>query len=541
MNRLNRVAALLTAALVAPIATAQNSQQLSGTHIPDDAILAGFAYPAQMMTSPDWKLMPVEVIQAAGLQYLGVDPLDIEEIKVVAGMPSPAGPQAGAIIRFSKDQRIADLNPQLLENLTQKEFQGLPVYEMPEQPPIHLHQLDAQTIVASVGGYLKPIVDAAESGSGQLPVLAGKIPRRKGITWIAVFDQIRPMITGMLRQNTQQMPPQIQELANFAEYTDALLVNMDYGPMAGSFSVSALGRDEGSAAKLETALNNGINMGRDIAVGEVMRNLERQESSPVNDAMIRYVQRVSGDVINMVRPTRKGNVVRIQLSSQQLGGVGNMGVMVGLLLPAIQAARDAARRMSASNNMKQIGLAFHNYHSAYKRLPDRAIRDSNGKALLSWRVAILPFIEENALYEQFRLDEPWDSPHNMALVNQIPQVYVHPSARTAPGHTVFQVVQGEGLMFEETGQRRFRDVLDGLSNTIMAVETRGEHAVPWTKPADVNVDMADPMAQSRGAHQRGFHVLMGDGAVIPFTDSVEKEIFRRLLTRAGKETVDIHN
>ena len=269
-----------------------------------------------------------------------------------------------------------------------------------------------------------------------------------------------------------------------------------------------------------------------MATAEMMKNV--QGGGAVNEAMVSYINRVGLQLTGMIRPERKGSLVRVNME----GSVGTVGVLVGLLLPAVQAAREAARRMTASNQLKQIAIAMHNYHSAFKKLPGRAIVDDDGKPLLSWRVAILPFIEQQQLYEQFHLDEAWDSPHNITLLEQMPGTYVHPSAPLPPGQTVFQVPQGTGLLFEETGTRKFRDVLDGLSNTIMGIESSRDAAVPWTKPADLEIDMSDPLAKTGDTHPGGFNVMMGDGAVIFLTNSIDPDLFRALLTRAGKETIE---
>ena len=117
----------------------------------------------------------------------------------------------------------------------------------------------------------------------------------------------------------------------------------------------------------------------------------------------------------------KANQGTVELKSQ--ANIATAGILVGLLLPAVQSARGAARRMTASNNLKQVMLGLHNYHDAYKRLPPSAITDDNGKPLLSWRVAVLPFVEEQALYEKFHLDEPWDSEHNLPLSKELPAAY----------------------------------------------------------------------------------------------------------------------
>ncbi len=90
----------------------------------------------------------------------------------------------------------------------------------------------------------------------------------------------------------------------------------------------------------------------------------------------------------VLTPTRNGS--RVNISVKSGSSIATTGVLVGLLLPAVQASREAARRMSAGNNLKQIMLAMHNYHAAYNHFPPAAITDKDGKPLLSWRVAILP-------------------------------------------------------------------------------------------------------------------------------------------------------
>src|SRR5215208_5386317 len=77
---------------------------------------------------------------------------------------------------------------------------------------------------------------------------------------------------------------------------------------------------------------------------------------------------------------------------------------------------------AARENLKQIALAFHNHHDANGRLPGN-ICDKNGKALLSWRVQILPYLEEDKLYFEFKLDEAWDSDHNKKLIEKLPKTY----------------------------------------------------------------------------------------------------------------------
>src|SRR5207248_2297468 len=147
--------------------------------------------------------------------------------------------------------------------------------------------------------------------------------------------------------------------------------------------------------------------------------------------------------------------------------------------------------------------------------PMPALVDKDGKALLSWRVAILPYIEQQPLYNKFKLDEPWDSPHNKALIKEMPATYLCPSRRQAePFTTAYRAFVGPGAMFEKGQAIGIQHITDGTSNTILVVESK--EAVPWTKPdAELAFDpAADPSLCGAGSpHPGGFNVLFGDGSV----------------------------
>ncbi len=214
-------------------------------------------------------------------------------------------------------------------------------------------------------------------------------------------------------------------------------------------------------------------------------------------------------------------------------------VLIALLLPAVQSAREAARRAQCTNNLKQIGLAMHNHHDVQDGFPALAIVDKTGKPLLSWRVAILPYIEQQALYNKFKLDEPWDSPNNKELLQYMPQTYACPSLLPAsgPGMTTYRAFSGKGTLLEPDRLTRMNEVLDGTSNTLMVVESTD--AVPWTKPDDIPFDDA-PQARVLGpgsSHPGGFNALMTDGALRFIKSSVSPQVLRALVTKAGGEVI----
>jgi hypothetical protein len=154
---------------------------------------------------------------------------------------------------------------------------------------------------------------------------------------------------------------------------------------------------------------------------------------------------------------------------------------------AILRVRDSAHRTQSTNNLKQIMLAVHNYHDTYREFPGNVL-DKAGKPILSWRVKLLPYVEQNALYMKFKLDEPWDSKNNRPLLEIVPKVYMSPRVKVkGKGYTVYQMFFGPGAVFDKGKAKvTIAAITDGLSNTLFAVET--SKAVPWTKPADMPFD-----------------------------------------------------
>lgn len=239
--------------------------------------------------------------------------------------------------------------------------------------------------------------------------------------------------------------------------------------------------------------------------------------------------------INQSKGRKRGKGLAI--GGMILGGLGCTFVPIALLLPAVQAAREAARRAQCVNNLKQIGLAFHNYHDTYNTFPPAAIMSEDGRPLLSWRVALLPMLGEEALYREFHLNEPWDSPHNRSLETRMPQVFRCPSEpQAAPGLTTYQAIVDTTSLFTGTAQGvRISSITDGTSNTILV----GEAVVPvtWSQPVDLSLKSAQPFAGMGSNHPGGFNVLFADGAVRFLKSHLSGQSFRAMATRNGGEVI----
>lgn len=202
-----------------------------------------------------------------------------------------------------------------------------------------------------------------------------------------------------------------------------------------------------------------------------------------------------------------------------------------------------AHKDRCAEQLKHLGLAMQKYHETHGHFPAAAITDKNGTPLSSWRVAILPQLGYQSLYDAFRLDEPWNSPHNLALIAHMPGVFRCPSLPAGGSSlTGYQVVVGPkpelgsiGTMFEWARGVEIREVTDGTSNTVLVAET--SRAIPWTQPDDPPFDRDGPLPQFGSGHPGGFHVIFADGSARFLRSSIESQKVKMLLTRDGGEVI----
>jgi prepilin-type processing-associated H-X9-DG protein len=233
-------------------------------------------------------------------------------------------------------------------------------------------------------------------------------------------------------------------------------------------------------------------------------------------AMEKYDSRI-GDVIDTaLKGKQSGNLLVYDIkNSAQVSNAAVTGTLIGMLLPAVQQVRKAARRTESLNRLRMIVLASLNYESAHMRFP-RNITDRDGNVLLSWRVAILPFMEQNHLYNQFHMDEPWNSDHNIALLDQMPDIFKSRGFKS-DSKTLYQGFEGPGGIFEPGGRGiGFGSITDGSSNTIFCVECDPKSAVEWTRPQDLPFDLEEPITSVGKFRKGNFNAAYCDGSVHTF-------------------------
>ncbi|MFN0055831.1 MAG: DUF1559 domain-containing protein [Planctomycetales bacterium] len=222
------------------------------------------------------------------------------------------------------------------------------------------------------------------------------------------------------------------------------------------------------------------------------------------------------------------------------------------------SAEQKARLAQSFNNLKQIGLAFHNFHDTFGRFPPAVVYGPDGKPWHSWRIFLLPYVEQAPLYNRYRWDEPWDGPNNSQLLSMMPPVYADPIHGENPDYfTHYSAVVGEGMAFGtegmkfdgmqfprlDQGGKRIQDFTDGTSNSLIVGPVGPDRKIPWMKPEDVVVPNELPKLGAKGSFAAPYDdgkgaygpFLRCDGSVVGIRASVGADLFRTVLTIRGGE------
>jgi len=229
--------------------------------------------------------------------------------------------------------------------------------------------------------------------------------------------------------------------------------------------------------------------------------------------------------------------------------IGIVLIYLVLRVSPLGAPRKAAQRSQCSGHLKQISLALLNYHDVYKSFPPAFIADQTGKPMHSWRVLILPFMEQKPLYDQYRFDEPWDGPNNRRLHAAALNMFECPAeSKHGTGHTSYVAVVGPGTAWPGAKSIDLADIKDGTSNTILVVEVKNS-GIHWMEPRDLDASQmpmtinAKPLGSSAtldisSGHKGVAQVAFADGSVRAIPEDTPPATLRAMLTITGGEKVD---
>lgn len=221
-----------------------------------------------------------------------------------------------------------------------------------------------------------------------------------------------------------------------------------------------------------------------------------------------------------------------------LVAVAIITVMLALFLPATHNPPRAGRRTLCKNSLKQIGLALHNYHDTYGSFPPAYTVDADGARLHSWRTLLLPFLDQEILYETIDLTKPWNDPANQEAFDTILAVYQCPSAFLDSPVTTYLALTGEEFAFDGASSRMLSDFSDGTSKTVMILEVETAKAVHWMSPEDISGSYLAELNENMDlSHAPGTHALFVDGSVRWLGVDTTVKTREALATIAGSEKI----
>lgn len=500
--------------------------------IPDDAFLGVSINPAGIIVHRDLKFVPHEIATALMTESLGLDPGTIQTITLFASPPiEPNQVSWGCLAKPIINQKLA---AKIVGESTQEKYQGFAYRKFGQNPMAlcYAELPDGSCFLGSEPALQQVVVKLASNKGDSAPSpqsIAGRL-----IAAHSQGDVLFCMDMAPARKFYEQvlaempLPSELQELATLGEHlaTLNLYVSLSKKPAA---TVQWIPSSSRSLASLRKVLDGSLSFAESQALSGVKETISGEE--PLIQATREYTLRSLKAKFQSIRPEESSGMLVMKLDT--LNDL-QVPLYTAALLPAVQSAREAAQRMSGSNNLKMLGLAMHNFHDTLGAFP--AMYGPEGKSKgLSWRVHALPYLEELALYKEFHLDEPWDSPHNQKLIERMPKVFESPQLKLEPGKTnLLALVTPQGIFSGGPGLR-MSEITDGMSNTVLLVEANADQAVIWTKPTDLVVDESAPLKGLGKAREDGFNILMADGSVQFLRSPIDAKVFWRMITRRGND------
>jgi hypothetical protein len=382
---------------------------------------------------------------------------------------------------------------------------------------------------------VKPLLDRLDSTSEVPAKLKEALElAQQGKHHAVLGFQISQELGDFLRDqlNNPNAPPMVQSFKPLT-YAQGGFMALDYGQGVDADFQTRTQIDFADAAKAEAGLG-AVKFG----IGMIKQMLASMPNS--QDAFWSQAKKTVTKILDASK-------VEVNGSKLVMNQKANSKELTTLLVAAIEKVRTAADRMISGSNMRQLMIAMHNFHADYAHLPEAATTDKNGKPLLSWRVTVLPYIEQDELYKKFKLDEPWDSPHNKAVLenNPMPKLFEHPAKKDGETKKTYYklFVSKKGVSpaagFTE-GQKITLGQLtvqDGTSNTVAMVETGPP--IIWTKPEDIDFDPTKPFPKLVSVWKEPLtNAAFFDGSVRQFKLGVHEDVWKAVVTRNGGEEVD---
>lgn len=507
------------------------------TYAPDDAIAVFGIRPKSLLSQP--ALMPVAklILQTDQMaKPMGVPIDQIEQVVWSLGTQDQVPPEPmliAAMIRISGNWDLDKLKQEQLPESTTGFYGGQLYLRNTNGIGPAFWLADEHTLIYSeTEAGLKQAIDARNSSVGR----EKRIPAWETANEQTVASYLNVAILRKLMEGVQDrfagggFTPQQAFQAKLGivgplwRDVDTVVGGVEFGREI-DLKVTAYSKDADAAAKVQETLNAMLVLGKNM----IEQNQQMIGQLPESEQkMVGSMMSIGQEVIKSLKITRDESNVVAEAKLPE----NTVNVITTALLPAVTGAREAAQRAQSMNNLKQIGLALHNYHDTHGHFPAPVMMGPDGKTPHSWRVAILPFVEEADMFNQYRFDEPWDSEHNKKVTEKIPPVFRHPmDKKDSTNASFFALVGTNTLMGDNKRNTRMADITDGTSNTLMIVEAKRD--IPWSKPEDIAYpdDRTKALPELGGFFKQGFLAGFGDGSVRMIFKSIDKTTLQNLIER----------
>ncbi|QDU95897.1 DUF1559 family PulG-like putative transporter [Lignipirellula cremea] len=481
------------------------------------------------------------------------DPMTIDWILAVVGhqMGDGDSPLAGA---FQFDSvEAAEKMRAVGQKAEVAKVKGVSIY-VASDPAYHMYWANETTVVFGSAERLTRFLNGSQKPAVELLDRLKQVGYDHDIAVVTHMAPVRDLVANSVAgqgKSVENMPDQVKAATLTFDLEGAKLLN-----------VLIEGKDPAAGEAIGGLLNQGLE-----AISTPLGLFGMDYLAPrVGEEGAVTLLDAANSLLQNVEIQQNGPDVSLSIAAPE--GLADLPTKLAPLLAKWQ--EQVAGPQERINNLKQVGLALLSYHDQNGRFPAAALYNEKGDAVLSWRVAILPFMEGTTLYDAFNMDEPWNSEHNLQTSQVMIPVYGPPKDSRKPGPllpgnntapklpqeaqpavavppsdgpdpasvplTRFQVFVGPSTFFATTRGTRMAEATDGTSNSILVVETGPDKAVPWSKPADLAVD-DDPVAALGTLDPEGALVLFGDGSVRRMSPSELKAVLKDMISINGGEVI----
>lgn len=506
--------------------------------VPANAAAVAIIRPAAMLSRAEMQPLVKLLNEQVGVEkQLGLPVAEIEELQLILpSFPNPGEPPTGAapgifMVRAKQAHDWKAFGDKAAGEPEAASFLGKnyvkPAATSPRNSSYYLP--DDRTIVLASEPQLQRVLALGKTSPGK-PDWAAQWPAGEAVAMVnaSAFNTA-------LGAEMKRAPPPVALINSFSpiwEESERLFLNLNVSDGL-QLAIAAQCGSPQAAEKVNKTIEAAMTLASN-ALGQLADSVAAAPNRAKEAGLILVLSDLGTTLLKQAELKTDGNTVRWQSKVD----LDVADTAVAMLAPAVMAARNAAQIAQSQNNMKQLMLAMHNYHDVNGHFPAAVVIGPDGKTPHSWRIEVLPYLEQNALYQQYKMDEPWDSDNNKKVLEKMPVVFRHPKAANTKDASYFALT-GETTLFSDNKGTNFAQVTDGTSNTIALVEAQRE--IPWTKPEDIPYDPAKPLPKLGGFEPGIFTAAIADGSVRNLQQNIDEKLLRALITKAGGEPANIPN